>query len=58
MIQARTGEQWMDNPPVFIQRVGIFIMGTLGRILGNKKSYVSEKRISDQKNKVEQRTNK
>ena len=49
MIQARTGEQWMDNPPVFIQHVGIFIIGTLGRILGNKKSYVSQKRISDQK---------
>ncbi len=52
MIQARTGEQWMDSPPVFIQRMGIFVMGTIGKILGNKKSYVSQKRIANKKNKA------
>ncbi len=52
MIQARKGEQWMENPPVFIQRIGIFLIGTLGKIMGNKKSYISQKRRSEQKSKA------
>jgi len=52
MIQARKGEQWVKNPPVFIQCIGIFIMGTLGKILGNKKTYVSQKRKLEENNKT------
>lgn len=44
MLQARNGEEFMDGPPRFAQRMATATLGTLGRLLGYRPTYVSERR--------------
>lgn len=47
LFRARLGEQWLDSAPVFLQRVGIFVLGTVGGLFGYGSTYVSERRTAE-----------
>ena len=48
LFKDRRGEQWLDGAPVFLQRIGILVLGTIGGWFGYRSTYVSNRRKAEQ----------
>ena len=43
LFKARAGDQYLEAAPKFAQRIGMYILGTIGAFIGYKSTYVSIK---------------